>query len=430
MKVIVMGDFNYVIDKMLDKQKAYPHQYKKPFPLHTWLTNSDCIDTFRKMNPKIKKFTWSGQDQKTRIDQIWISNALLTGLLNSDIEEMDVITGSDHSLVKVDISVTHLMSGMSKSNTKRKEYKRTIYLYDKADPDIWEKYARDLQQFLERRKSVIGMVNTKDDTDSRSIDINQIWDSIANGIVMAANQNIPKKTVVSSRINKHKPKGTKKSILYQSTVLMSKIVRKAKNWKENSFDPHNIVMWNKTLNWINETQGIEIECYIDQNARRWIEDIRGWWQILNRKLAAKRKQEEFRRIEKFTNERCEIIRNKQGRMLMSLLEKPYQKIKIDRLLVEKNVKTHLVTHPEEVLSKTRAFFQYQFLQGTKGLINTKEAQEWKMYLEPLNNIQESWYDDIKKEVILEEWLEVLSEVKKNSAPGLSGIDYTLIRRQT
>src|SRR5260364_215704 len=145
-EVIIMGDFNHVIDETLDKQKAYPHQYKKPLPLHTWLTNSDCIDTFRKMNPKIKKFTWSGQDQKTRIDQIWISNALLTGLLNSDIEEIDVITGSDHSLVKVDISVTHLMSGMSKSNTKRKGYKRTIYLYDKADPDIWEKYARDLQQ--------------------------------------------------------------------------------------------------------------------------------------------------------------------------------------------------------------------------------------------------------------------------------------------
>src|SRR5260364_110146 len=123
-----------------------------------------------------------------------------------------------------------------------------------------------------------------------------------------------------------------------------------------------------------------------------------------------------------------MIHNKQGRMLMSLLEKPYQKIKIDRLLIEKNDKTHLVTHLEKVLSKTRAFFQYQFLQGTKGLINTKEAQEWKMYLEPLNNIQESWYDDIKKEVILEEWLEVLSEVKKNTAPGLSGIDYMLIRK--
>src|SRR5260363_96856 len=123
MKVIVMGDFNYVIDKMLDKQKAYPHQSKKPLPLYTWLTNLDCINTFRKMNPKIKKFTWFGQDQKTRIDQIWISNALLTELLNSDIEEIDVITGSDHSLVKVDISVTHFISGISKSNIKRKGYK-------------------------------------------------------------------------------------------------------------------------------------------------------------------------------------------------------------------------------------------------------------------------------------------------------------------
>ena len=72
------------------------------------------------------------------------------------------------------------------------------------------------------------MVDTKNDTDNRSMDINQIWDSIANGIVMAVNQNIPKKMVVSSRINKYKPNGTKKSILYQSTVLLSKIVQKAK----------------------------------------------------------------------------------------------------------------------------------------------------------------------------------------------------------
>ena len=427
-EIIVMGDFNHVVDETLDKQKKYSHQNKRPLPLHTWLINYDCIDTFRKINPKIKKFTWSGQDQKTRIDQIWISNALLTGLLNSDIEEMDVVTGSDHSLVRVDISVTHLISSMNKSNNKRKGYKRTIYLYDKADPDTWEKYARDLQRFLERRASVIGLVGAKSNTESRSTDINQIWDSIANGIVMAANQNIPKKTFVSSRINKHKPKSTKKSILYQCTVLLSKIVRKASKWKETFFDAQDVASWNKTLNWISEMQDIEIECYTNQDMCSWVEDIRGWWQILNRKLAAERKQEESRRIEKFTNERCEMIRNKQGRMLMSLLEKPYQKIKIDRLLIEENGKTHLITHPEEVLSKTRAFFQRQFIQGTKEIINSKEALEWRTYLEPLNSVQESWYDGIKEEVSLDEWLEVLSEVKKNTAPGLSGIDYTLIRK--
>ena len=55
-----------------------------------------------------------------------------------------------------------------------------------------------------------------------------------------------------------------------------------------------------------------------------------------------------------------MLDGKQGKMLISLLNKPHKKIKIDRLIKEENDKRKLLVNPSEVLEKTKNHYQKQF----------------------------------------------------------------------
>ncbi|CAG8826328.1 14143_t:CDS:1, partial [Gigaspora margarita] len=54
-----------------------------------------------------------------------------------------------------------------------------------------------------------------------------------------------------------------------------------------------------------------------------------------------------------------------GKMLNSLLDRPYNRIKIDRVLDQKE--ENLVTHATEVKNKTQAFFQSQYKKRSTSL---------------------------------------------------------------
>jgi len=55
-----------------------------------------------------------------------------------------------------------------------------------------------------------------------------------------------------------------------------------------------------------------------------------------------------------------MIDGKQGKMLISLLDKPTKKIQLDRLINEENSRRNLVIKPAKVLKKTKEHYQNQF----------------------------------------------------------------------
>ncbi|CAG8726112.1 37629_t:CDS:2 [Gigaspora margarita] len=61
----------------------------------------------------------------------------------------------------------------------------------------------------------------------------------------------------------------------------------------------------------------------------------------------------LKEIENFIELCCKYIQNKQSKILNSLLDRPYNKIKIDRVLDQKE--ENLVTHTTEVKNKTQTF---------------------------------------------------------------------------
>src|SRR5260363_285750 len=55
-------------------------------------------------------------------------------------------------------------------------------------------------------------------------------------------------------------------------------------------------------------------------------------------------------------------------------------------------------------------------------------EEWRKVYQPIERIKESWYKDLTEPLSVSEWQLTLSETKNNTAPGVSGIVYPLIRQ--
>ena len=77
-RVVILGDFNSITNRFLDRTGS-SRFYKKPSQLLDTLQQYLYIDTFRFMHPNEKQFTWNSSQSciptpiSSRIDQIWVS---------------------------------------------------------------------------------------------------------------------------------------------------------------------------------------------------------------------------------------------------------------------------------------------------------------------------------------------------------------------
>ena len=72
-----------------------------------------------------------------------------------------------------------------------------------------------------------------------------------------------------------------------------------------------------------------------------------------------------------------------------------------------------------------AHFKNQFRKRKTKLEEISE--EWKRVYDPKDWIKETWYEELEERIEENEWEETLRELKANTAPGISGISYTLIK---
>ena len=120
-----------------------------------------------------------------------------------------------------------------------------------------------------------------------------------------------------------------------------------------------------------------------------------------------------------------MIDEKQGKMLISLLDKPTKKIQLDRLFSEENGRRNLIIKPAEVLIKTKEHYQNQF--RSRQFNQNIRKKRWEEIYKPKESIKEEWYKELNQDITEEEWSEMLDGLKKKTAPGISGITYTLIQ---
>jgi exonuclease III len=148
---IVGGDFNRILDQNLDTTNSQSRGRKPHLPLIKWIKSLGFAEAFRVCNPYVRKYTWANSSVQTRIDQIWISSKVKEGLTESDIEEMSLVTGSDHNLVWGRINTASFISYDSRNRSKaniRNIPKRKIFLYKEASEENWEEYKNMLESSL------------------------------------------------------------------------------------------------------------------------------------------------------------------------------------------------------------------------------------------------------------------------------------------
>ena len=121
-----------------------------------------------------------------------------------------------------------------------------------------------------------------------------------------------------------------------------------------------------------------------------------------------------------------MIKTDQGKMIASLLNRPYKKVTLDRVIEQTEEETKLVTEAELVKEATVEHYKKQFRRRNTKLEEMSES--WKEIYKPRSYIKEEWYKDIGKRIEEEEWNEIIRELKTGTAPGISGISYTLIKQ--
>ena len=91
-----------------------------------------------------------------------------------------------------------------------------------------------------------------------------------------------------------------------------------------------------------------------------------------------------------------MLDSKQGKMFISILNKPYKKIKIDKLIKKEDNKSELLVNLSKVLKKTKNHYQKQFRPRNFDLNIFEER--WTEYYRPKKTINEQWYQGLDQEI--------------------------------
>ncbi|CAG8731760.1 27924_t:CDS:2, partial [Gigaspora margarita] len=213
---------------------------------------------------------------------------------------------------------------------KRTHLKRPYQGLNNSRTAEKDKNTRDFSQYNYHKR----VWKPKEDKAQLVESVDLMWDSFEEGILFAAKRNISFKKILSPQENSRTSSKVHRTDLYQDMISLSQISRKIKKYIETT----QIAKWykifqktNKHLREINNRHKIEIQLLNIAD----IAEIRLWLQDL-------KEVTNLKEIENFIELRCKCIQNEQGKMLNSLLDRPYNKVKINRVLDQKE--ENLLTH--------------------------------------------------------------------------------------
>ena len=98
-----------------------------------------------------------------------------------------------------------------------------------------------------------------------------------------------------------------------------------------------------------------------------------------------------------------MIGREDKKMLNSILERPWNKIVIEKILSTTDStmgKKELIYEPEEVKKEVDRYFANQFKEDTRP--PREEVEVWKEEYTPCNYIQHHWYNNILDEITAKE----------------------------
>ena len=315
---------------------------------------------------------------------------------------MSIDTGSDHDLVSARLILNHLEYKSSLAQKKRKGEKRIIFEYDKATIENWNNYKEKLHNLLKKYINQELLLEYSDMSNSvkhlSNINLDREWDSISRCIKRAAEEEIPKKKILNSGINKSPKK--RYTELQIAINKLKKIIRRCKKEKNSNRDKDEQRELEREIEKINKSTNSSIELQDNSWSEILLEELTRWWSITKGKLVAENMNMINLEIRESVNQRCEMLKDNQRRMINSILEKPFKKIAIDRILINEAKGKDFFNDPDEVLEKTAEHFSKQFKK--RNFQEEVMSDEWKEIYKPITRIKEGVYRNLSNRITKEE----------------------------
>jgi len=300
---IVMGDFNQVVDVALDHSNSNRKKHK--FPIFKWLRKAGFVDTFREVNPEMREYSWTNNVTETRIDYIWASEGLSSGLVDARIQEVEIFTGSDHKVVTAKILLNRLIGKKSIAKIKRNGSFRYKFLFEEMQEEDWEVFREALWTSLKKKSKIMKFLDTEV-KDCKEGLLDETWDIVERGLLEAARIAIPRKKVWNN-VSHRKEKVGKSTRLAKDTSALRKIIWALKAAIKSNTKLESIEIANETIRKVGKDLDINIQLIDESQYQESLTSLQGWYKILNK--SRKQELEELKRcnIEDCISKRFEMI---------------------------------------------------------------------------------------------------------------------------
>ncbi|GET56608.1 reverse transcriptase family protein [Rhizophagus irregularis DAOM 181602=DAOM 197198] len=419
----IIGDLNSYLDRTLDY--SGPSKLgKKPSNIITWLDNAFFTDTYRKLNPKKRCFTWKNKNTSTRIDYIWADPKLEANIRKSHIYQSIDITDSDHNITLAEISFTNIIVTNNKGGRRaEKSSTRIVYDYENTTNEQWNRYEKYLNGLLKKHKAFRYIENHGQNEDT----LNKLWDIICNCIQQAALKHIPHKKIggVKTNFNRNYKEIENSSKERKDLLYIRSIMRKLYKNELKGVELRNA---SKGIKSFNQCYGTNIaEITEDTDWHTWKCETRNWLKIVRRIIKIKDKAIKEASIKKRIEERNSMITKDQRKMINSILDKTYSKINLDRIRILTDTQEEILLNSKEEVH-TEAINAYSSLFRSRNHKFENLPEQWKEIYELRKDINPEIYEHLNDIPTEQEWYEMLETMNDKSAPGISNISYKLIKK--
>ncbi|KAG0195387.1 hypothetical protein BGX33_003452, partial [Mortierella sp. NVP41] len=132
--VLLLGDFNGVVNPAIDRASSNRASSNPELRLFPWLSGRRYVDTYRSI----------------RLDMVWASPGLASYLIRTTVKAPDQLTPSDHSIMLSTFDLHTLIHPADQAKLAAERPRGKKLLLDKVEEDSWEAYANQIEEFLPR----------------------------------------------------------------------------------------------------------------------------------------------------------------------------------------------------------------------------------------------------------------------------------------
>ena len=411
MQIILLGDFN-----------AVPNRPNNPSKINEFFALLNSLNLFNTCdllhndaNTSHPTFHRPNSSTNSRIDHIFVSSALLTGLSSSTIANIEP-QYTDHSIVCNKI----LIPEMTHRTISPKAIKKLTFLYDNITDQQWDAFSK-------KTDNLLNACHLKNMTPSRLTSIHNVnfyWNHLQNCIIKAAESTLPHKWS-ANHTQDLRPKALKDD--YRQLFNLQKLHRISLQCiNRGTVKDSWLNIYNKVKKFAStyDTSFENLHTISTNVIIETLPKIKSLLDLVSTALKIKEDEYKTKMIKEALNQRCENFQSNQSRMIDSILERKRQTIILDRCLDNSLSNSGLLTSEEDVKKETARHFQHA---AGPQRSSQEIPEEWIPFYNPLNTVDPSIYNDLMSAPTEDEWNQIIKSLPNDKASGPSKISNELLK---